>query len=86
MDVQRPGSPDVPATCLQMKVVYGLTLQESEGFVESLFDLMRLGELPVPDYSTLSKRQGDLDVQIQAPEGAEINAEEINAEEDGEMH
>ena len=41
-------------TCLQdqgrlLKVVYGLTLRETEGFVESLFELMGLEDLPVPD-------------------------------------
>ena len=46
-------------TCLQIKVVYGLTLRETEGFVESLVELMGLEDLPVPDYTTLSKRQGD---------------------------
>jgi hypothetical protein len=51
-------------TCLQVKVVYGLGLRETEGFVESLFALMGLEELPVPDYTTLSKRQGDLEVEI----------------------
>lgn len=51
-------------TCLQIKMVYGLTLRETEGFVESLFKLMELEDLPVPDYTTLSKRQGDLDVDL----------------------
>jgi hypothetical protein len=51
-------------TCLQLKVVYGLTLRETEGFVESLFGLMGLEDLPVPDYTTLSKRQGDLDIDL----------------------
>jgi len=51
-------------TCLQIKMVYGLTLRETEGFVESLFALLGLEELPVPDYTTLSKRQGDLDIDL----------------------
>ena len=45
-------------------MVYGLTLRETEGFVESLFALLGLEELPVPDYTTLSKRQGDLDIDL----------------------
>ena len=53
-------------TCLQIKMVYGLTLQETEGFVESLFRFMGLDDLPVPDYTTLSKRQGDLDIDLRA--------------------
>ena len=55
-------------TCLQIKVVYGLTLRETEGFVASIFRLMGAA-LPVPDYSTLSKRQGDLDVEVDASGG-----------------
>ena len=51
-------------TCLQIKMVYGLGLRETEGFVESLFGLMGLEDLPVPDYTTLSKRQGDLDINL----------------------
>ncbi len=51
-------------TCLQVKMVYGLGLRETEGFVESLFGLMGLEDLPVPDYTTLSKRQGDLDIDL----------------------
>ena len=51
-------------TCLQIKMVYGLTLRETEGFVESLFGLMGLEDLPVPDYTTLSKRQGDLNIDL----------------------
>ena len=51
-------------TCLQIKMVYGLGLRETEGFVESLFELMGLEDLPVPDYTTLSKRQGDLDIDL----------------------
>jgi hypothetical protein len=51
-------------TCLQVKMVYGLGLRETEGFVESLFGLMGLEDLPVPDYTTLSKRQGDLGIDL----------------------
>jgi len=56
-------------TCLQIRVAHGLELRETEGFVESLFELMGLEDLPVPDYTTLSyttlsKRQGDLDIDL----------------------
>ncbi len=51
-------------TCLQIKMVYGLGLRETEGFAESLFELMGLEDLPVPDYTTLSKRQEDLDIDL----------------------
>jgi hypothetical protein len=54
-------------TCLQLKVVYGLTLRETEGFVHSLFQMANV-DLPVPDYTTLCRRQRDLAVRITPPE------------------
>jgi hypothetical protein len=72
-------------TCLQIKVVYGLTLRQTEGLVESLVEMMGLEEqMPVPDYSTLSKRQGDLDVEIQSSKESPL-AGEGGSEED-EVH
>jgi hypothetical protein len=71
-------------TCLQIKVVYGLGLRETEGFIASLFELMGLEELPVPDYTTLSKRQGDLDVDLSGSGGGSgarpMKGEETTAE------
>ncbi len=68
-------------TCLQIKVVYGLTLRQTEGFVESLIEMMGLEEqMPVPDYTTLSKRQGDLDVEIQGSEALEASEDESEEE------
>ena len=67
--------------CLQLKVVYGLTLRETEGFVESLFEMMGLEELPVPDYTTLSKRQGDLDIEIQSSKDSPLTGEDESEEE-----
>lgn len=67
MDLCRQCHRNVPSDQgLQIKMVYGLTLRETEGFVESLFRLMGLENLPVPDYTTLSKRQGDLDIDLSA--------------------
>ncbi|WP_244266861.1 transposase [Polycladidibacter stylochi] len=45
--------------CLQMRVVFSLALRQSQGFVRSLFRLMQL-DLPVPDFSTLSRRVENL--------------------------
>jgi hypothetical protein len=76
-------------TCLQIKVVYGLGLRETEGFVASLFELMGLEKLPVPDYTTLSKRQGDLDVDLSGGDGgsgAEPTKEEEATAEGESMH
>ena len=42
-----------------LKSVFQLSLRATQGFVSSLLDLLRL-DLPVPDYSTLSRRQGSL--------------------------
>ena len=81
--------------CLQIKVVYGLTLRQTEGFVSSLFELMRLKEedfqnreekngeekekMPVLDYTTLSKRQGNRDIEVKGSVDSESNSEEGGA-------
>ncbi|WP_377189424.1 IS5 family transposase [Ruegeria meonggei] len=41
--------------CLTLRVVFGLPLRQTQGFVRSLLRLMEL-DLPVPDYSTLCRR------------------------------
>jgi IS5 family transposase len=55
---------DIAIQCvLTLKVVYQLPLRATEGLVCSLVALMGL-ELPVPDYTTVSRRQKTLEVQI----------------------
>ena len=56
--------------CLTLRVVFGLALRQTQGFVRSLFKLMDLG-LPVPDFSTLSRRGRALDIKddIQLSDG-----------------
>jgi hypothetical protein len=55
---------DVAIECaLVLKAVFHLSLRATQGFLESVFRLMEL-ELPVPDYSTLSRRQTTLDVSL----------------------
>lgn len=49
--------------CLRLRLVYHLPLRQTQGFVESLFALMDL-TLPVPDYSTLSRRGQDLPIDL----------------------
>ena len=44
---------------LTMRVLFGLPLRQTQGFIQSLLALMGL-VLAVPDYSTLSRRQGRL--------------------------
>lgn len=49
--------------CLSVKVLFGLPLRQATGFVESLLSLSGL-DWPVPDYTTLCRRQKHLKVQI----------------------
>ena len=51
--------------CLLLKINYGLKLRQSTGFVESLFLLMGKSHLPIPDYSTLCRRQNSLPIEIE---------------------
>ena len=49
--------------CLMLKALFGLPLRQTTGMVASLLRLAKL-DWPVPDYSTLCRRQGDLTVTI----------------------
>lgn len=49
--------------CLTIKVLFGLPLRQTTGFVASLLKLTGL-DWPVPDYSTLCRRQKTLAVQL----------------------
>lgn len=76
--------------CLTLKVVFGMALRQTTGFVESLLKLAGL-DLPVPDFSTLSRRQKDLAVSISCQKSAGplhllINSTGIKVEGDGEWH
>jgi IS5 family transposase len=51
-------------TGLTLKVVYRLPLRATEGLLTSLLKLMGLASLPVPDYSTLCRRQKTLEVAL----------------------
>lgn len=62
--------------CLRLRLVYDLPLRQTQGFVASLFELMDL-DLPVPDYSTLSRRAQDLPIDL---------CQENAPEEDDEEH
>lgn len=50
-------------TCLMLKALFGLPLRQATGLVASLLRLAKL-DWPVPDYSTLCRRQKDLTVTI----------------------
>src|SRR5699024_9244091 len=49
--------------CLSLRLVLGLPLRQTQGFIQSLFAWMDM-DLPVPDYSTLSRRQQTLRVDL----------------------
>ena len=49
--------------CLTIKVLFDLPLRQATGFVESLLKLIGLN-WPVPDFSTLCRRQKTLSVAI----------------------
>ena len=49
--------------CLTLKNLFGLALRQTTGLVESVLQLCALA-WPVPDFSTLCRRQRDLNVQI----------------------
>ena len=50
---------------LVVKAVFHLSLRSTQGFLESVVRLMGV-DLPVPDYTTVCKRQRDLQVQLGA--------------------
>ncbi len=63
-----PGLPKIYADAdiecaLILKSVFHLSLRATEGFLRSIVTLMRL-DLPVPDYSTMSRRQAGLAVSL----------------------
>jgi len=49
--------------CLMMKVLFALPLRQTTGMVESILSMAGL-DWPVPDFSTLSRRQKRITVQI----------------------
>jgi hypothetical protein len=57
---------------LTVKEVFHLTNRQTEGFMRSLFALMKIA-LPVPDYSTLSKRGKKLKVNLPKKTNQSLN-------------
>ncbi len=77
-------------TCLTMKVLFGMALRQTTGFVESLLRLIGL-DWAVPDFSTLSRRQKTLKVNIpyrgsQGPLHLLIDSTGIKVEGEGEWN
>lgn len=76
--------------CLTIKVLFGLPLRQTTGFVESLLALAGL-EWSVPDFSTLCRRQKTLTVAIpyrgsSGPLHLLIDSTGIKAEGEGEWN
>ena len=77
-------------TCLTMKVLFGMALRQTTGFVESLLRLMGL-DWDVPDFSTLSRRRKTLAVNIphrgsQGPLHLLIDSTGIKVDGEGEWN
>ena len=77
-------------TCLTMKVLFGMPLRQTTGFVESLLRLVGL-DWRVPDFSTLCRRQRTLNVAIPyrggtGPLNLLIDSTGIKAEGEGEWN
>lgn len=76
--------------CLTLKVLLGLPLRQTTGFVESLLELIKL-DWDVPDFSTLCRRQKTLSVVIpyRGSAGALhllVDSTGIKVEGEGEWH
>lgn len=76
--------------CLTIKVLFGLPLRQTTGFVESLLELVGLN-WAVPDFSTLSRRQRTLPVAIPyqgsaGPLHLLVDSTGIKAEGEGEWN
>ncbi len=65
-------------TGLTLRLIFHLALRGTEGFVGSVFQLMHLA-LPVPDFSTLSRRSGALRVDLKTKNGKAITDVVVDA-------
>ena len=77
-------------TCLTLKVLFGMPLRQTTGFVESLLRMVGL-DWAVPDFSTLCRRQRTLDVKLAYRGGAGplsllIDSTGIKSEGEGEWN
>lgn len=76
--------------CLTLKVLFGLPLRQTTGFVESLLQLIGL-DWTVPDFSTLCRRQKTLSVRLPyrgsaGPLNLLIDSTGIKSEGEGEWN
>lgn len=87
---QRTYSDAAIQACLTMKVLFSMALRQTTGFVESLLQLSGL-DWSVPDFSTLSRRQKTLAVNIpyrgaEGPLHLLIDSTGIKVEGEGEWN
>ena len=76
-------------TCLTLKVLFGMPLRQTTGFVQSLLRLVGL-DWAVPDFSTLCRRQKTLNVSLPyrggtGPLNLLIDSTGIKSEGEGEL-
>ena len=76
--------------CLTIKVLFGLPLRQTTGFVASLLELAGL-DWPVPDHSTLCRRQRTLTVMLPyrgspGPLNLLVDSTGIKVRGEGEWH
>lgn len=57
-------------TALTLRSLWKLPLRMAQGFLQSIFTLMKVN-LPIPDYTTLSRRAAKLNVDIKAKSSSE---------------
>ena len=57
-------------TLATLQEIYHLPLRQTEGLLKSILTLLHVA-LPVPDYSTLSRRRATLEVALPRPRGTE---------------
>jgi Transposase DDE domain len=72
------------------KSVYHLSLRAAQGFLSSVMELLQL-KLPIPDYTTVSRRQGTLPVRLSpsprsSPRHVVIDATGLRVYGAGEWH
>jgi len=77
-------------TCLTLKVLFGMPLRQTTGFVQSLLRLVGL-DWATPDFSTLCRRQQTLNVSLPyggstGPLNLLIDSTGIKAEGEGEWN
>lgn len=57
-------------TMATIQIIYGLAGRQTQGFLESIFELMNL-DLPTPDQSTLSRRRKKLTIDLPVKKSSE---------------